>query len=73
MNIELSPGESEILAGILDDYVSELRMEIANTDSMDVREDLKSREALAKRVAGDLRGGAKPPRDVSGARNSPSR
>lgn len=73
MNIELAPGEGEILATALDDYVSDLRMEIANTDSMEVREELKSREALLKRVALELRGGAKPPRDVSGARNSPSR
>lgn len=73
MNLDLTQQETEILATALDDYVSDLRMEIANTDSMEVRDELKIREALLKRVVSDLRGGAKPPRDVSGARNSPSR
>jgi hypothetical protein len=46
--LELTSEETGILTDVLEDYVSDLRMEIANTDSMEVRELLKGRESLLK-------------------------
>jgi hypothetical protein len=46
--LELDPKEAAALAAVLTDYVSDLRMEVANTDSMDVREELKAREVFLK-------------------------
>lgn len=71
MQIELSPGEGETLWKVLDDYVSDLRMEIANTDSFDAREELKEREAFLKRVVEQLRGQILPS-DVTAGRKRPS-
>ena len=44
--LDLNEQEREALSGVLDDYVSDLRMEISNTDSQDFRDELKKREAL---------------------------
>ena len=41
--IELKPDEMQMLKEILTDDLSDLRMEIADTDSMDFRENLKRR------------------------------
>jgi len=46
--LELDPREAAILADVLTDYVSDLRMEVANTDSQDVRDELKAREEFLK-------------------------
>ncbi len=46
--LTLSSDQAEILAQVLAEYVSDLRMEVANTDSMDFREDLKKKEAFLK-------------------------
>lgn len=48
--IELTAQESEILRGILEEYLGELRMEVAGTDSMDFREMLKEREVFVKKL-----------------------
>jgi hypothetical protein len=45
-----------VLRRVLEDYVSDLRMEIANTDSQDFRDDLKDREALLKGILERLSG-----------------
>ena len=58
--LELDPTQARVLAEVLTDYVSDLRMEIANTDSMDVREELKAREAVLNEILGRL--GAAPGR-----------
>jgi hypothetical protein len=42
--IELTNDESTALVDILDSYLSDLRMEVADTDSKDLRDDLKARE-----------------------------
>ena len=52
--ITLTPEEMVELRQVLDSYVSDLRMEIANTDQMDFREGLKSREELLKRLLKQL-------------------
>jgi hypothetical protein len=46
--LELDPREATTLADVLTDYLSDLRMEIANTDSQDVRDELKAREEFLK-------------------------
>jgi len=52
--LDLNEREADALREALEDYVSDLRMEIANTDSQDVRDELKEREALLKGVMGSL-------------------
>ena len=46
--------EAELLKEILKDYLSDLRMEIADTDSMNFREELKKKEEFVKRIITDL-------------------
>lgn len=41
VQIEMTPEEAQILLEILEVYLSDLRMEIADTDQMDFREGLK--------------------------------
>jgi hypothetical protein len=44
--LELNPTEKEILVSILDLALSDLRMEIADTDSQDYRDVLKERKQV---------------------------
>lgn len=53
--IELADEEAEILRSVLEEYISDLRMEVSNTDSMPLREELKRKEEFLKRLAGQLR------------------
>jgi hypothetical protein len=48
VSIELNPEEAEMLREVLSIYLSDLRMEIADTDSMDYRETLKKTEVFLK-------------------------
>jgi len=49
IQLDLTPEEQRILAEVLDVAISDLSMEIADTDQKDYREVLKSRKAaLAK-------------------------
>ena len=50
VQIELEPTEAEVLKLVLESYLSDLRMEIANTDSMDFREKLKARKMVLRKV-----------------------
>jgi hypothetical protein len=52
--LDLSAQETKVLAEVLTDYVSDLRMEIANTDSLEVRDELKEKEALLKSLLSRL-------------------
>ena len=52
--LELTDTEAVDLKEILTYYLSELRMEIADTDSMDFRENLKRREVFLKDLIGQL-------------------
>ncbi len=54
VRIDLTQPEAAMLSDVLKNYVSDLRMEIADTDSMDLREELKGREALLKHLIGRL-------------------
>jgi hypothetical protein len=46
LQLELNPEEQEILTDILEVCLSDLRMEIADTDSQDYRGILKERKAV---------------------------
>jgi len=45
IRLELSEAEAATLRDVLESYVSDLRMEIAGTEEMGLREALKAREA----------------------------
>lgn len=54
-HLDLSPDEQAILADVLDSYLSDLRMEIANTDQMDFRDMLKERKRVVMKARDALR------------------
>ena len=49
-DLTLTPEEATVLANALQSYVSDLRMEIADTDAQPVRDRLKKEEAALKGV-----------------------
>jgi len=50
MTLELTRREAEELGKVLESYLSELRMEIAGTDSWDYRQGLKERNVVLNQV-----------------------
>jgi len=50
VQLELEPTDAEVLRLVLESYLSDLRMEIADTDSMDFREKLKARKAVLRKI-----------------------
>ncbi len=48
--IELADEEVQVLREVLVNYLSDLRMEIGNTDSKDYRDRLKRKEEVIKRI-----------------------
>lgn len=52
--ITLTAEEAALLRQVLTSYLSDLRMEIADTDSIDFREKLKEEEAFLKRLIEQL-------------------
>ncbi len=50
IRMELNAAEAEVLKEVLETAVSDLRMEIADTDSMDYREKLKERKQALQRI-----------------------
>ncbi len=54
MLVELEPQQIDVLLRVLTSYLSDLRMEIADTEQYDMREDLKQQEAVLKAVIGRL-------------------
>ena len=56
VTLELSPVEAEELHFILDSYLSDLRMEIRETDNRDFRANLKRREEFVKKLMRGLEG-----------------
>jgi hypothetical protein len=57
MRLEFDPHESTMMNEILQSYLSELRMEIADTEKMAFREDLKKKEVFIKSVINRLEEG----------------
>ncbi len=60
--LELTTQEATLLAQALETYLSDLRMEIADTDRMEFREELKRQEAALQAVMDRLQGGVGPAR-----------
>jgi hypothetical protein len=58
--IDLSDEEIEILAAVLRSYLSDLRMEIADTDSLEFRQILKRRKAVLLKAIGALENNDRP-------------
>jgi len=54
LNISLEPREQEILAWALKSAVSDLGGEIADTENMEFRQDLKQRKAILLGIIGRL-------------------
>lgn len=54
IQLDLSEEERQSLLELLEDVLSDLRMEIADTDSMDFREKLKRRKEVIAKVIGAL-------------------
>ncbi len=50
VQLELTPDEAETLSEVLESYLSDLRMEIADTDRQDFREMLKARKGVLIKV-----------------------
>jgi hypothetical protein len=55
LELKLSPAEQQILVEVLDIAISDLGMEIGNTDSQDYRETLKTRKQTLIKVVDSLR------------------
>ncbi|WP_029214530.1 hypothetical protein [Kallotenue papyrolyticum] len=55
IRLELTTEDARILYDALQSYVSDLRMEIANTDAYDFRQSLKQREEVLRRIMEQLR------------------
>jgi len=56
VQIELSPEEATILRTTLESYLSDLQMEIADTDSQEFRDQLKKRQAFLEKLLARLQG-----------------
>lgn len=54
LNISLEPKEEEILAWALKSAISDLGAEIADTENMEFRQDLKQRKAILLSIIGRL-------------------
>jgi len=55
IHLELTQEEKEMLIDILENDLSDLRMEIADTDSLDFREMLKKQKEVLKKALETLR------------------
>ncbi|MCR4321189.1 MAG: hypothetical protein NUV74_12750 [Candidatus Brocadiaceae bacterium] len=55
IHLELTQEEKEMLIDILENDLSDLRMEIADTDSLDFREMLKKQKEVLMKVLETLR------------------
>ena len=54
--LNLTDKEAVTLRHVLETYLSDLRMEIADTDAQDFRAGLKAEESTIKRLLEELRG-----------------
>ncbi|MCK5573920.1 MAG: hypothetical protein KAJ12_14215 [Bacteroidetes bacterium] len=55
---QLTPEDLELLQDIIEEYISDLRMEIQETDSYDFRQGLKQKKEALKRILRTLRSGS---------------
>ena len=57
IQLSLSTEEATELREVLESFVSDLLMEIANTDLKDMRDRLKQRESILNKIIQDLQSG----------------
>lgn len=55
MNLDLEPRQWSVLLDVLESYLSELRYEISNTDSMKFRDALKEKKELLNEIVRKLK------------------
>jgi hypothetical protein len=55
MDLYLDTKETELLAGLLERYLEEIRREIHHTDRAALRAELKADESLMRRILGKLK------------------
>ncbi|MCF6156178.1 MAG: hypothetical protein E3K36_13260 [Candidatus Brocadia sp.] len=55
IHLDLTKEENDILIGILENDLSDLRMEITDTDNMDFRETLKNQKVVLQKTLETLR------------------
>jgi hypothetical protein len=55
IQLDLTSEDAEMLREVLEEYFSDLRMEIAGTESMTYREELKKKEAFLSTILERLR------------------
>jgi hypothetical protein len=70
VTVKLTPDEADTLAEVLESCVSDLRMEIADTDSMDFRENLKRRRETLEAIVERLKDSQTTSRLISKKENS---
>ena len=61
MQLNISDQDARILRDVLNEYISDLRMEIVDTDQMDFREQLKQRKQVLRRFVEELTKAGNPP------------
>jgi hypothetical protein len=54
VELKLNESESKIIFEVFDEYLSDLRAEIVKTHIADFKEELKTKEALLKRLMDEL-------------------
>ena len=55
ITIDIDKKEKDVLETVIESYLSDLRMEIADTDNMDFREGLKEKKAILNKVITELK------------------
>ncbi|HNR51134.1 MAG: hypothetical protein BWZ01_01865 [Deltaproteobacteria bacterium ADurb.BinA179] len=55
ISVDLTAEEKDVLYNLLSNYVSDLRMEIADTDRQDFREMIKQRKDILQKVIDALK------------------
>lgn len=55
MQLEIQPREARLLLRILSNYLSDLRMEIVDTEDHNLRQELKEDEGVVKSIVARLR------------------
>jgi predicted RNA binding protein with dsRBD fold (UPF0201 family) len=54
IRLELTDDDAKVLKGALESYLSDLRMEVADTDRQEFRDGLKQEETTLKTILGAL-------------------
>jgi hypothetical protein len=60
LRIEIEEEEAAVLREALENYISDLGMEVSSTDSLDYREKLKHKRTLLQGIIERLNGGSGP-------------